>query len=43
MMKDLGLNCYAQNGHKVQLGSFECEGGSFDTYLATAALDIELG
>ena len=28
--------CYARDGRRVQLGSFLCEGGSADTYLATA-------
>ena len=31
-----GPTCYAQDEHMVQLGAFECEGGSSDAYLATA-------
>ena len=33
--------CYAQDERMVRLGAFECEGGSSDVCLATAASDEE--
>ena len=35
------IKCYAQDERKVRLGTFECEGGSSDVCLATAASDEE--
>ena len=35
------LHCYAQDERTVRLGAFECEGGSSDVCLATAASDEE--
>ena len=41
LSRQIHLHCYAQDERMVRLGAFECEGGSSDVCLATAALDGE--